>query len=143
MALIRRLGPLLLAFLAALSSSGCSISHSVGASSDSISSLSESSSPKDGIGKDKIPYRDDVATLTFSISGSSLSADEFPVALARTARQYKITDWAQEKATFYGIGKGLKKAGIAKENIPSQDFLRNVLTANKDALKYIEAGYRY
>lgn len=133
-----------------LSAAGCSISASSKSSSDSIGSLSnsvsspsESSSPKDGIGKEKIPYRDDVANLTYSVAGSSMTAEEFPTALARTARQSKITDWAQEKATFYGIGKGLKKAGIPKEKIGSQEFLRDVLTSNKNALKYIEEGYRY
>lgn len=124
-----------------LASSGCSISKSSGSISDSISSISESSSPAEGIGKDKIAYRDDVATLTLSISGSSLSAEEFPVALGRTAGQHKITDWAHEKATYYGIGKGLKKAGIAEQDIPSQGFLKEVLTANPDALKYIGKGY--
>lgn len=125
-----------------LTASGCSISYSSGSISDSLGSISESSSPKEGIGKEKIPYRDDIATLTYSISGSSMSAEEFPVALARTARQHKITDWAGEKASFYGIGKGLKKAGIPKEKIQSQAFLREVLTANPDALKFIEAGYK-
>lgn len=133
-----------------LTASGCSISRSsesisdsIGSISDSLGSLSESSSPKEDIGKEKVSYRDDIATLTHSISGTSLSAEEFPVALARTARQHGITNWAQEKATFYGIGKGLKKAGIAKENIQSQAFLRNVLTANPEALNWIEKGYSH
>lgn len=147
---IRTFASALLPIIFVLSTTGCSISYSsksssdsVGSLSDSVSSPSESSSPKDGIGKDKISYRDDVANLTYSISGSSMSAEEFPTALARTAKQFKITDWSKEKATFYGIGKGLKKAGIAKERIGSQPFLQEVLTINRDALKYIEEGYRY
>jgi hypothetical protein len=72
-----------------------------------------------------------------------MSATDFPNALARTASQFKISDWAREKATYYGIGKGLKRAGVAKENIGSQPFLANVLAANKDALRLIQEGYKY
>ena len=127
---------------------GCSFSYSSGSISDSlesssgsIGSSSESSSSKQGISKDKLPYRDDIANLTYSVAGSSMTASEFPNALSRTARQFKISNWSQEKATFNGIGKGLKKAGIAKENIAKQAFLANVLSSNKDALKLIQEGY--
>jgi hypothetical protein len=147
---IRALPSALFLAVFVLSAAGCSVSYSSKSSSDSVGSLSnsvsspsESSSPKDGIGKEKIPYRDDVANLTYSVSATSMPPEDFPVALARTAQQFKITDWAQEKATYYGIGKGLKKAGIPKEKIGSQTFLQQVLTYNKDALKYIEEGYRY
>jgi hypothetical protein len=147
---LRAQGFALFFILAVLSASGCSMSWSVGKSSDSlgafsdsVSSISESSSPKEDTDKEKASYRDDVANLTNSIAGTSLPANEFPVALARTARQFNITDWAREKETYLGIGKGLKKAGIPKENIRGQAFLRNVLAGNKDGLKYIEEGYRY
>ena len=127
---------------------GCSFSYSSGSISDSLESSSgslgsssESSSSKQGISKDKLPYRDDIANLTYSVAGSSMTASEFPNALSRTARQFKISNWSQEKATFNGIGKGLKKAGIAKENIAKQAFLANVLSSNKDALKLIQEGY--
>ena len=127
---------------------GCSFSYSSGSISDSLESSSgslgsssESSSSKQGISKDKLPYRDDIANLTYSVAGSSMTASEFPNALSRTARQFKISNWSQEKATFNGIGKGLKKAGIAKENIAKQAFLATVLSSNKDALKLIQEGY--
>jgi len=143
-------GSCALAALLTMSLAGCSfsyssasISESLDSSSGSVTSSSESSSPKGGVGKDKLPYRDDVANLTYSIAGSSMTSAEFPNALSRTARQYKISNWAQEKATYYGIGKGLKKAGIAKEEVANQSFLANVLAGNKDALKLIQEGYRY
>lgn len=122
---------------------GCSISRSVGSVSDSVSSISESSSPKDGIGKEKVPYRDDIANLTYSVRGSSMTAAEFPIALTRAAKQSKITDWASEKATYYGIAKGLKKAGVPKERVQDEPFLQDVLRSNQDALKLIQDGYRY
>ena len=130
------------------SDSSISISESIGSSSESsISSLgssgSSASSEAAGLSKEKKAYRDDVANLTYSVAGSSMTAGDFPNALARTASQFKISNWSQEKATFYGIGKGLKRAGIAKENITRQPFLANVLTANKDALRYIESGYSH
>jgi hypothetical protein len=127
---------------------GCSFSYSSGSISDSLESSSgslgsssESSSSGKSVSKEKIPYRDDIANLTYSVAGSSMTASEFPNALTRTARQFKISNWSQEKATFNGIGKGLKKAGIAKENIAKQAFLANVLSSNKDALKLIQEGY--
>jgi len=130
------------------SDSSISISESVGSSSESsasslASSGSSASSEAAGLSKEKKAYRDDVANLTYSVSGSSMSARDFPNALARTASQFKISNWSQEKATFYGIGKGLKRAGIPKENITRQPFLGNVLTANKNAITYIESGYSH
>lgn len=139
------LGMFLAAFMTgcSFSYSSASISDSLESSSESSSSSSESSSPAQGVGKDKLPYRDDVANLTYSIVGSKMTPNDFPNALTRTASQFKISNWAEEKATFYGIGKGLKRAGIAKDNIAGQAFLGKVLAANPNALKYIQDGYKY
>ncbi len=130
------------ALIALMAGGGCSMSYSSGKSSDSVSSISESSSPKEGIDKDKVTYRDDVANVTYSIAGSSLPASEFPIAVGRVAMQHNITDWKHDKATYYGIGKGLKKAGVPKENVAQQPFLQQVLTSDKNALRYIQEGYR-
>ena len=147
-----RLTPFLIALVmfqgCSFSDSSISISESVGSSSESsasslVSSDSSASSEAAGLSKEKKAYRDDVANLTYSVSGSSMTARDFPNALARTASQFKISNWSQEKATFYGIGKGLKRAGIPKENITHQPFLSNILTANKNALSYIESGYSH
>lgn len=133
---------LFVSLLAALLA-GCSISHSIGSISDSVGSISGSSSPKDGIGKDKITYRDDIASLTYSIAGSSLGPQEFPTAVGRIAMQHNISDWRHEKATYYGIGKGLKKAGVPQTDIGKQPFLQEVLLGDKNAQRYIQEGYRY
>ena len=125
-----------------ISASSASSSASLESSSDSVSSSSSSSSPKDGVSKDKEPYRDDVANLTYSVLGSSMTASDFPNALARTASKFKISNWSGEKATFLGIGKGLKRGGIAKENIARQPFLGQVLNSNPKALSYIQQGYK-
>ncbi|MFN5744956.1 MAG: putative lipoprotein [Methylococcaceae bacterium] len=124
------------------SDSSASLSGSVESSASSSGSSSESSSGRDSVSAEKAPYRDDVANLTFSVAGSAMTASDFPTALSRTANQFKISDWRSEKATYYGIGKGLKKAGIPVTGINSQAFLTNVLTANKDALRWIQAGYK-
>lgn len=71
-----------------------------------------------------------------------MTAAEFPNALARTASQFKISNWSQEKATYYGIGKGLKRAGIAQENISRVPYLANILNGRKDALSLVIEGYR-
>lgn len=131
----------------ALSCSACSISWSLSESSESVSdslaSISASSSPKDGIGEAKIPYRDDVANLTLSVVGSNFTSADFTDALGRIAAQRRISNWEAEKATYYGIGKGLKKAGVSKENIRKQTFLQAVLASRAEALSWIERGYRY
>ena len=143
--------PALAAALAAslsLALAGCSFSDSSksssdssGSSSTSSASISASSAPKGSVSKDKQAYRDDVANLTYSIANTGITASEYPQALARTARTHKINNWAGEKATYYGIGKGLKKAGVPKDAIARQAFLGQVLAGNKDALKLIQDGY--
>ncbi len=135
------------ALAAAVLSSGCSISWSVSESSESVSdslaSISGSSSPKEGIGEAKIPYRDDVANLTMSVVASKFTATDFMGALSRIAAQRRISSWESEKATYYGIGKGLKKAGIGKDRIQKQAFLQGVLISRPEALQWIQRGYRY
>lgn len=122
---------------------GCSFSESSASVSSISESISESSSSKTGIGKEKVAYRDDIANLTYSVASSSMTADEFPTALARSASQFKISDWTQEKATFYGIGKGLKKAGVSKDDVAALPLLDQVIKTNKNALGYIQEGYKY
>lgn len=133
--------------LAAVLAGGCSISWSLSESSESVSdslaSVSGSSSPKEGIGEAKIPYRDDVANLTMSVVASNFSSSNFTDALRRIAAQRRISSWSAEKATYYGIGKGLKKAGVNQSNIVRQAFLQDVLSSRSEALQWIQRGYRY
>lgn len=129
--------------LCSLCVTGCSISWSISESSESLGSSSESSSPKDGVGKAKIPYRDDIANMTLSVVGSNFTSASYMAALGRIAGQRGISDWASEKATYYGIGQGLKKAGVAKEAIGRQAFLTGVLGSRSEARSWIENGYRY
>jgi len=131
------------ALLLAAGVAGCSISWSISESSESLGSSSESSSPKDGVGKAKIPYRDDIANMTLSVAGSNFTSANYMAAIGRIAAQRSISDWEGEKATYYGIGKGLKKAGIAKEAIGKQAFLTGVLGSRSEARAWIEDGYRY
>ncbi|MEI6355148.1 MAG: putative lipoprotein [Methylococcus sp.] len=125
-----------------ISDSSVSISGSLESSAESSSSPFKSSSPKEAGDKAKSAYTDDVANLTASIAGSKMSADDFANALSRTAAQSKISDWADETATFTGIGKGLQRAGIAKQNIGKLPYLQKVLSTKKDALRAIEEGYQ-
>lgn len=144
---MRRMLAFGLALLAVLLSGGCSISWSLSESSESVSdssaSISGSSSPKEGIGEAKIPYRDDVANLTMSVVASKFSSANFIDALSRIAAQRRISSWEAEKATYYGIGKGLKRAGINKDAIRQQAFLQGVLASRSEAEQWIRSGYRY
>lgn len=136
---------LLAALLGACSESSVSLSGS----SASVASISESSSSpskfssdsKKSVPKEKLPYLDDIANLTYSVIGSSMTAAEFPNAIQRTAATFKISNWSQEQATFEGIGKGLKRAGIKKEDILKQPVLADVLKTNSKAQSWIEAGF--
>ena len=144
---MRSLSHLGLLLTCAALASGCSISWSLSESSESVSdssaSISGSSSPKDGIGEAKIPYRDDVANLTMSVVASKFSSANFIDALGRIAAQRRISSWESEKATYYGIGKGLKRAGVKKDNVERQAFLQGVLASRPEALTWIQGGYRY
>lgn len=146
MTFIRLGGLLILPWL-----SGC-ISESItssAASSGSSASISESSSSpfkssskNKGSSKEQETYQKDVANLANSISVSQISPSDFSNALTRIAAQDKVSQWENEKATYLGIGQGLKRAGIAYSTIESQACLTDVLAARKDALSLIQEGYK-
>lgn len=139
-----RISPLALgsaALSVAVLGTGCSVSWSLSKSADSVSSISRSSSPEKGVGQDKLPFEDDVANLSMSVAGSAMSPQSFSTALTRLAAQHRITDWSEEKATYYGIGRGLRKAGINPANIENQRFLQDVFISRPEAIRWINEGY--
>ena len=134
---------------------GC-ISESItssAASSGSLASSSESSSsPSKSSGKkkdakekltpEKKTYLDDVANVTNSVTGSSITSSDFMNALSRTASEDRINNWESEPSTFMGIGKGLKKASIPSEKIGEQPFLSELIARNKDAIDLMKEGFK-
>ncbi len=131
----------LLLATAMLCMGGCSISHSISSSSDSSASISRSSSGPSVSEEERKAYVQDVATYVDAIGNSGVSAEDFMRGISRIAKKHGITDWEGYKYTYIGIGKGLKAAGIAKDQVSSLACLKVLLSGNSERLKYIEQGY--
>jgi hypothetical protein len=114
-------GGLALAIIAMVSSSGCSISDSVGSISRSSESISDSStsssksSEKDTKKADDNLYENEVQDFTVTyLRTNSSQADQnsFMKGISDVASQNGIVDWEANPKTYRAIGKGLKKAKI-------------------------------
>jgi len=110
--------------LAALASSGCSISASSESISDSISSpfewLSDSSGSSSPDGGASFAYLRDVETLSRAFadaSGARSDAAGFLRELGRTAEAHGISDWEAYPETFAAIGEGWRRAGLAPDAV--------------------------
>ena len=127
-----------------VASSG-SLASSASSSESSGSSSKSSNKKKDAKEKltpEKKTYLDDVANVTNSVTGSSITSSDFMNALSRTASEDRINNWESEPSTFMGIGKGLKKAAIPSEKIGEQPFLSELIARNKDAIDLMKEGFK-
>lgn len=124
---------LLLLTLLTLINSGCSISYSSEASSDSIAASSDSffSISRSSGGSEKEVeaalqrYSDDVSGLTASYSRENGDAYTFERQLGGLARSYGLINWQREAATYQAIGSGLRQAGVKRDAINSTTFLQS------------------
>ncbi len=97
---------------------GCSISYSIGKSSDSISASLDSisdSSDSDGDGAADAAvnnYTEDVIVATAQYVTSQKDDEWFLQAISNIARSHGIVDWEREQLTYKAMGKGLKQAGV-------------------------------
>ena len=124
--------------------SACSISHSVSSSSDSSRSISRSSTSSSGeevSEETRKAYVNDVATYTEALGESSITADDFMRGLSKIAKKHGISDWESYRYTYVGIGKGLKAAGIAKDQVGELPYLKVLVSSNEKRLDYIKEGY--
>ena len=119
--------------------SGCSISYSFGKSSDSVSSISDSSSPSDD--DEKTAYSQDVRELTIAYLQSGEQPDEYMREIGHIAQAHGVTDWERQQTTFVAIGEGLKRAGIQEAELQNVGFLKGMLDGNPVALQYVRQGY--
>lgn len=137
------LGACLIALLA--SAGGCSKSSTSQASSDSSSDSSTSSSGSSGSssGSSSGPsrYVRDVRDYTeqFVLSGGDF--ESFRLQLGKIAEKHGVTNWEQDRDTFEGIGRGLKKARVSGGRL---DELEKELTtgANAQAAEWLRKGYK-
>ncbi|MCW5889892.1 MAG: putative lipoprotein [bacterium] len=136
-------GAAMVALLALVAATGCSISassvsisESIGTSSESISGSSASSSRSD---TDR--YREDVAEYTKAYVQSGGQYDAFQRTLADLARKRGISDWESSKATWVGVGQGLARAKVSEVAL---DTWKTNLAGDDDAKRRaIESGYRH
>lgn len=119
--------------------SGCSISYSFGKSSDSVSSISDSSSPSDD--DEKTAYSQDVRELTVAYSRSGDRPEEYMREIGHIARIHGITNWEQQETTYVAIGEGLRRAGIKETEVKDVSFLKGMIDGNPVALQYVHQGY--
>jgi hypothetical protein len=127
---------------------GCSISYSVGKSSDSVKSISDSisdsisnsSGSSDEDDEDKEAYRNDVTQFTLVYAESAGSSRDFMREIGRIAESHGITDWEREKITFIAIGAGLRQAGVENKEFAELGFLKEVLYQEPDSLRYLREG---
>lgn len=100
---------MVLAFAASVA--GCSFSASSKSSSDIVSSpftsSSDSSSPENA-------YREEVADFTGSYLKSGGDMTKLDQQIGAIAEKRGISDWENNQATYIGIGKGMRAAGLSE-----------------------------
>jgi hypothetical protein len=130
----------LLSILALLA--GCSFSYSSGTSSDSSKSSSASSGGSETDPKDaKRTFMGDVSAYTTSAAKGD-DAQAYLRELGSIAERNGITDWERDTATYNAIGTGLRRAGIARDDVKSVYFVPALAAKEKNALVLILESYQ-
>ncbi len=125
---------------------GCSISYSLGKSSDSISasldSISDSSDSSDNDASDETAsmYIEDVVVATVHFVSSMKDSELFQQAISDIAWNHGIVDWEQEDITYVAMGQGLKQAGVDEHTISDFPYFR--IVASGAFYSQVLAGYR-
>lgn len=108
--------------------SGCSFSKSSKHSSKSSSSPSRSSSKttQDSAQQAEASMTEEVATLTSLYVKTSGSAIEFQREIGEIAKGHGTVDWENNPHIFSAIGTGVKRAGVAQEDVQALPFLQGL-----------------
>jgi hypothetical protein len=126
--------PVMVIVLAA-STAGCSFSESSKSSSAIVSSpftsSSNSSSPENA-------YREEVKDFTGSYLKSGGDVTKLSQEVGRIAEKHGISDWENNQATYVGIGKGLKAAGLTQAQF---DGYKANLAHNPQQTEWMQDGY--
>lgn len=133
----------------ALGQTGCSISYSlekssdsVSASLDSITSISTSSSggEEEKVSETGTMYEEDIAAVTVLYVSREKTTDDYQRQVTQIAKNHGISDWEQEETTFFGMGKGLRRAGVAEDSIINLPYFRSI--ADFPHYSKVIEGYR-
>jgi hypothetical protein len=128
----------LLALLLTLTiASGCSISDSSVSISDSIGSSSDSSASSSR-GRDA-GYQEDVRDFTAAWVKSGGQVDAFQSEIAGLAKKHGISDWENSKATWVGVGAGLRRGGVA--GTPFETYKQNLTGGDSQRMGWLQSGY--
>lgn len=126
-------------FSLSMTMAGCSFSDSSGSISDSTSSLI--SSPSSISGKSK-KYQNEIADYTMAYVKSSQPGEDynsFLKGLSDIAAKEGVTNWEQDSLTYWGIGKGLKKAHV--EGTAYETYKNNFAKGDSRKMEEIQEGY--
>ena len=120
---------------------GCSISGSLGSLSDSISSpfQSISGSLSSSSGDRQAAYESDVRDYTLAYVRSGGDFDEFMAGLGGIASKHGITNWEEDSATYIGIGRGLKAAGVS--TVQLEVYKTNLSKGDVEKAAAMQKGY--
>lgn len=127
---------------ASLIQAGCSISYSLEKSSDSVSasldSVSSISTSSFGGGEEEAKiretgtvYEEDVAAVTVLYVSREKSTDDYQRQITAIAKNHGVSDWEQEESTFFGMGKGLRRAGVSEDSIGNLPFFRSMTDSSQ------------
>jgi len=131
----------IICILACFVSSACSISDSSKSFSDSSSSICTSSSGEELSKDNRQSYMNEVMIFTDNMVHTRVTSDDFMRGIARIAERYGVTNWEFYKETYIAIGKGLKSAGVKKEQIDTLPILEGMTGPRTTMKKYILEGY--
>ena len=129
--------PLFILLLATLIAS-CSISESI---SDSISSPFQSSSGSlsSSSGDRRAAYESDVRDYTLAYVRSGGDFNKFMAGLGGIASKHGITNWEEDSATYVGIGRGLKAAGVS--TVQLDVYKTNLSQGDEQKAAAMQKGY--
>jgi len=122
-----KLDYLLLIGVIALFLSSCSFGDSsYSSSSPSRSSSRSSKGSPEQVQKTHSSYQEEVSSLAVLYAGSQNDSQSFHRELARISARHGINDWGDYRGTFLAIGRGMKRANVAKSAIQHLSFLNDL-----------------
>jgi hypothetical protein len=135
-----RLGAIAMLGGLALLGAGCSsISWSSDSISNSLDSLSKSSSESSPDGEsDDAAYREDVKDLTMAHLNSGSDLEGLQRDLGSVALQHGVNDWESDPSTFVAVGQGLALTDASAERI--DDFERRLAAGDVARIAAIRRG---
>lgn len=110
--------------------------NSVSSVSKSLASISASSASNDD--EKSSLFIQDVESVTYLFMTGRIESWEEE--MERTAQKYGYLTWKENPNSFFGIGRGLKKARISEKDF--EYFSNRLINKNSQLYKFLNLGYR-